>query len=60
MSAVFDFKGHHALITGGARGIGYTITHELHKAGCKITAIGQNRENLQKLKQEVLYHAMIC
>lgn len=41
------------MITGAASGIGKIISHALHNAGCKITAVDLSLENLQKLKKEV-------
>jgi NAD(P)-dependent dehydrogenase (short-subunit alcohol dehydrogenase family) len=41
-------KGQHALVTGGARGIGAAISSVLAEAGANITLLGRNKTNLEQ------------
>lgn len=42
-----------ALITGGAKGIGYEMTMELIKAGCSVVIIDKDEETLYSMKKEL-------
>ncbi|MDO5103076.1 MAG: SDR family NAD(P)-dependent oxidoreductase [Lautropia sp.] len=42
-------EGHHALVTGGARGIGAAIAERLVQAGCRVTVLGRGRAALDAL-----------
>ncbi len=43
---LFDLAGHHALITGSSRGIGYTLASALGQAGARVTLNGRVEEQL--------------
>lgn len=40
--------GHHALVTGGGRGIGRAIAHTLSHAGAIVTVVGRTEANLKE------------
>ena len=42
-----DFKGQHAVVTGGGRGIGAAIATALSQAGAKVTILGRDLKRLQ-------------
>jgi UDPglucose 6-dehydrogenase len=42
-----DLKGKAAVITGGSRGIGYTVAEALAKQGCNLLIISRTREELE-------------
>ncbi|AGS35359.1 short-chain dehydrogenase/reductase SDR [Corynebacterium maris DSM 45190] len=44
---LFDLRGTHALITGGASGIGFHIAQTLGQAGAQVTLLDRNAEQLQ-------------
>jgi len=43
---LFDLSGKKALVTGGSRGIGYTIAVELAKEGVDVMLVARNRDDL--------------
>lgn len=45
--------GHHAVVTGAARGIGAAIARTLAAAGARVSLLGRQRELLRKLAQEL-------
>ncbi|KAJ8307023.1 hypothetical protein KUTeg_015107, partial [Tegillarca granosa] len=47
------FNGKVAIVTGGATGIGKTITEELIFLGCKVMIASRNEERLQKAAEEM-------
>ncbi len=46
INTVFELNGKKAIVTGGARGLCYSIAEGLHDAGAEIVLIDINRENL--------------
>jgi 3-oxoacyl-[acyl-carrier protein] reductase len=48
-----DLKGHHALVTGGSRGIGRSISKALAEAGAHVILTARNRERLQRVEKEI-------
>lgn len=55
MSAPLDqaLAGRHALVTGGARGIGLACARALLARGAEVTLLGRNRESLQTAVAEL-------
>jgi 3-oxoacyl-[acyl-carrier protein] reductase len=43
-----DLAGQHALVTGGARGIGRAIAEEFGEARCSVTLLDNHAENLER------------
>ncbi|MEO0410824.1 MAG: SDR family oxidoreductase [Pseudomonadota bacterium] len=48
MTSLFDLSGHHALVTGGAQGLGRMIAEELLRAGASVTVTSRKPEALEK------------
>jgi uncharacterized oxidoreductase len=48
----FDFKKSTALVTGGARGIGLELSHQLIAKGCKVVAVGRNAHDIKGLQAQ--------
>ena len=46
-------KGKNVIITGGASGVGKELTKQMLKCGCNVAAVDINKENLEKLKEEL-------
>lgn len=46
--------GRHALITGGARGIGAAVAHELARLGATLTIAGRSIEALEARRGELI------
>lgn len=46
-----NLQNHHAVVTGGATGIGLAITKALCSAGAKVTIMGRNKERLDEVAQ---------
>src|SRR3954447_19847053 len=49
-------RASHALVTGGARGIGREIAAVLSRAGASVTVLGRNRDALDAVVAEGLAH----
>src|SRR4051794_9271465 len=49
-------RSSHALVTGGARGIGREIAATLSRAGVSVTVLGRNREALDALVESGVAH----
>ena len=47
-----DFKNKKVIITGGSRGIGYSILKEFYKKNSDILTIGSNLQNLENVKKD--------
>ena len=43
---------HHALITGGAGGIGKSIAACFLREGCRVTLVDQNSDGLERIRSE--------
>ena len=52
-------RSSHALVTGGARGIGREVAATLARAGASVTVVGRNREALDAVVAEGLAHFAI-
>ena len=52
-------RSSHALVTGGARGIGREVAATLSRAGASVTVVGRNREALDAVVAEGLAHFAI-
>jgi NAD(P)-dependent dehydrogenase (short-subunit alcohol dehydrogenase family) len=48
-----SLRGQVAIVTGGARGLGLFIAHELARAGCKLVICGLNRDDLEEARREL-------
>jgi NAD(P)-dependent dehydrogenase (short-subunit alcohol dehydrogenase family) len=53
MINLFDLTGRTAIITGGGRGIGYTITKSLAQAGANIVVASRSLDTCQKALKEL-------
>jgi len=52
---------HHALVTGGGRGIGRAIAEVLTQAGATVTVLGRDRATLERAVQEgAAHHALVA
>lgn len=49
----FQFKDKHAIVTGGAQGIGFEITRQFLSAGAHVTVWDYSKEALQKCQSEL-------
>src|SRR3954463_6266998 len=49
-------RSSHALVTGGARGVGREIAATLSRAGATVTVLGRNREALETVVAAGLAH----
>jgi NAD(P)-dependent dehydrogenase (short-subunit alcohol dehydrogenase family) len=55
-----DIKGHAAVVTGGASGLGATTASELARAGAKVTVIDINLDAASALAQKIGGIALQC
>ena len=52
MNGMFDISGKKAIVTGGTRGLGYSMAEALCEAGCDVVIIGSSdrvHESAKKL-----------
>ena len=40
MHSLFDIEGKKAIVTGGTRGLGYSMAEGLMEAGCEVAIVG--------------------
>lgn len=52
-SGPYPLLGRHAVVTGGARGIGAAIAHELARLGAQLTLMGRTLEPLESRAEEI-------
>ncbi len=52
----YDFAGKSVVITGGSRGLGLAMAHELVDAGAMITLVARNQEELAEAANDLLDH----
>jgi NAD(P)-dependent dehydrogenase (short-subunit alcohol dehydrogenase family) len=55
-----DIKGHAAVVTGGASGLGAATASELARAGAKVTVIDVNLDGARMLADKIGGHAVPC
>jgi NAD(P)-dependent dehydrogenase (short-subunit alcohol dehydrogenase family) len=55
-----DIKGHAAVVTGGASGLGAATASELARAGAKVTVIDVNLDGARMLADKIGGHAVAC
>lgn len=48
-----DLQGKVVLITGGSRGLGFSMAQEFARQGCKIAICARNKEQLERAAQEL-------
>jgi 2-deoxy-D-gluconate 3-dehydrogenase len=53
LQELLDLKGKAAIVTGGAKGIGYGIAYRLAEAGAKVLIADMDEETAQKTAQEL-------
>jgi 3-hydroxybutyrate dehydrogenase len=52
-------QGHHAVVTGGARGIGEAIAQALGNAGARLTLVGRDQERLAAVAARMQAEALV-
>ncbi|MFA9464768.1 MAG: SDR family NAD(P)-dependent oxidoreductase [Velocimicrobium sp.] len=52
MTKVFDIKGKHAIVTGGAQGLSRGMAEGLLEAGCKVVLMDVQKEKLEKVCED--------
>lgn len=50
---LFDIAGKKAIVTGGARGLGYSMAKGLHEAGAEVALIATNKERLRQAAEKI-------
>src|SRR2546430_17541535 len=55
-----DIKGHAAVVTGGASGLGAATASELARAGAKVTVMDVNLDGARALADKIGGHAGAC
>jgi NAD(P)-dependent dehydrogenase (short-subunit alcohol dehydrogenase family) len=55
-----DIKGHAAVVTGGASGLGAATASELARAGAKVTVMDVNLDGARALAGKIGGHAVAC
>src|SRR5207249_10419435 len=55
-----DIKGHAAVVTGGASGLGAATASELARAGAKVTVMDVNLDGARALANKIGGHAVAC
>jgi short-subunit dehydrogenase len=49
----YDFRGKHALVTGGSRGLGLVLARQLAGAGARLTICSRDHEELARAEDEL-------
>ena len=52
-----DIKGHAAVVTGGASGLGAATASELARAGAKVTVLDVNLDGARAVAEKIGGHA---
>src|SRR5437016_14652877 len=55
-----DIKGHAAVVTGGASGLGAATASDLARAGAKVTVMDVNLDGARALADKIGGHAVAC
>jgi NAD(P)-dependent dehydrogenase (short-subunit alcohol dehydrogenase family) len=53
MTSKQELHGHHAVVTGGSRGIGAAITRALAERGCNVTVMARDRARLETFCEQL-------
>lgn len=53
MADIFNISGKKAIVTGGSRGLGYSMAEGLHQAGAEIVLIGTKEETLSQAAERI-------
>lgn len=53
LDRLFDIRGYGAVVTGGARGIGFAIAQVLHAAGATVTMADVDAEELERARRQL-------
>lgn len=59
MYELFDIKGKKAIVTGGTRGLGYSMAEALAEAGCEVAIIGSSDRVFQSA-EELSSRGLVC
>ena len=57
---IMDIKGHAAVVTGGASGLGAATADELARAGAKVTCLDVNLDGARTVADKIGGHAVRC
>lgn len=60
MDSLFSLKGHRALITGAAGGLGTHFAHTLAAAGAEVVLAGRRLQPLQQLQKTLVAQGAIA
>ncbi len=55
-----DIKGHAAIVTGGASGLGAATAAELARAGAKVACLDVNLDGARAVAEKIGGHAVHC
>lgn len=59
MISLFDISGKKAIVTGGTRGLGYSMTEALAESGCEVVIIGSS-EHVFSSAKKICNKGFVC